>query len=322
MAGFRVVILDDYQNVALRLADWSLPGPDTRCEAHDDHVADEDILVDRLKDADAVVLMRERTPVTARLIARLPRLRLILTSGMRNAAIDLRAAQAAGIVVSGTQGAGISHSTVEMTWALILAVMRAVPANDASMRAGGWQVGLGRQLHGATLGVIGLGKLGEAVARIGTAFGMNVIAWSRNLTEERARACGAVRAPDRMDLLRAADVVTIHMVLGESNRGLIGARELAAMKPGAILVNTSRGPIVETEALLAALEAGTIGGAGIDVYDTEPLPADHLLRRAPRTVLSPHLGYVTEQQYRIYYTGIVESLAAFRAGAPIRLLTA
>ena len=313
----RVAILDDYQAVALRLADWgSLPAD---VEVFRDHVADEAGVAARLADFDVVVAMRERTPFTRSLLARLPRLRLLVTTGMRNASIDLRAAAERGIRVCGT--AGLPSPTAELTWALILALVRHVPREDRATRDGRWQETLGTTLSGKTLGVLGLGQLGSRVARVGRAFEMDVLAWSQNLTAERAAAAGATLAGSKDEVLARADVVTIHLVLGERTRGLLGARELALMRPTAYLVNTSRGPIVDEPALIAALRAGTIAGAGLDVYDEEPLPPDHPLRRLPNTVITPHLGYVTEETYRIFYPQAVEDVRAFLAGAPVRVLS-
>jgi phosphoglycerate dehydrogenase-like enzyme len=313
----RVAILDDYQAVALRLADWgSLPAD---VAVFRDHVADEAGVAARLADFDAVVAMRERTPFTRSLLARLPRLRLLVTTGMRNASIDLRAAADRGIVVCGT--AGLPSPTAELTWALILALVRHVPREDRATRDGRWQETLGTTLSGKTLGVLGLGQLGSRVARVGRAFEMDVLAWSQNLTAERAAAAGATLAGSKDEVLARVDIVTIHLVLGERTRGLLGARELALMRPTAYLVNTSRGPIVDEPALIAALRAGTIAGAGLDVYDEEPLPPDHPLRRLPNTVITPHLGYVTEETYRIFYPQAVEDVRAFLAGAPVRVLS-
>ncbi len=313
----RVAILDDYQAVALRLADWgSLPAD---VVVFRDHVADEAGVAARLADFDVVVAMRERTPFTRSLLARLPRLRLLVTTGMRNASIDLRAAAERGILVCGT--AGLPSPTAELTWALILALVRHVPREDRATRDGRWQETLGTTLSGKTLGVLGLGQLGSRVARVGRAFEMDVLAWSQNLTAERAAAAGATLAGSKDEVLARADVVTIHLVLGERTRGLLGARELALMRPTAYLVNTSRGPIVDERALIAALRAGTIAGAGLDVYDEEPLPPDHPLRRLPNTVITPHLGYVTEETYRIFYSQAVEDVRAFLAGAPVRVLS-
>jgi phosphoglycerate dehydrogenase-like enzyme len=262
--------------------------------------------------------MRERTPFPRSLLERLPELRLLVTTGRRNAAIDVAAAAERGVTVCGTA----SHPTgpVELTWALILAVARHLPQEDASVRAGGWQETVGTDLAGSTLGIVGLGRLGERVATIGGAFGMDVVAWSQNLTAERAAEVG-VRRVGRDELFASADVVTVHLVLSDRTRGLVGRAALARMKSSAILVNTSRGPIVDEAALLDALAAGTIAGAGIDVFDREPLPRHHPLRSAPRTVLTPHLGYVTERTYEVFFREAVEDVAAFLAGTPIRVLS-
>jgi phosphoglycerate dehydrogenase-like enzyme len=314
----RIAVLDDYQSAAAGFADWSLvPGPVDVVEFAD-HLADEDALADRLTPFEVVVAMRERTPFPRTLLERLPHLRLLVTTGRRNASIDVAAAAERGITVCGTG----SHAAgpVELTWALILAVARQVPLEDASVRAGGWQETVGTDLAGATLGVLGLGRLGERVARIGQAFDMDVVAWSQNLTGQRAAEVG-VRLVDRDELFATADVLTVHLVLSDRTRGLVGRDELERMKPSAILVNTSRGPIVDEAALLDALSSSRIAGAGLDVFDTEPLAPDHPLRSAPRTVLTPHLGYVTEKTYEIFFREAVEDVAAFLAGSPIRVLT-
>jgi phosphoglycerate dehydrogenase-like enzyme len=314
----RVAILDDYQDVAGRLADWkSLPA---EVVVFQDRVSDESRVAARLADFDVIVAMRERTPFPRSLLERLPHLRLLVTTGMRNASIDLRAAGERGVVVSGT--AGLPSPTAELTWALILALVRHVPREDRATREGRWQETLGTTLKGRTLGVLGLGQLGSRVARVGTAFEMDVIAWSQNLTAARAAAVGARLASGKDELLARADIVTIHLVLSDRTRGLIGARELGLMRRTAYLVNTSRGPIVDEGALIAALRAGAIAGAGLDVYDEEPLPPQHPLRGLPNTVITPHLGYVTEETYQIFYAQALEDIRAFLAGAPVRVLTA
>jgi phosphoglycerate dehydrogenase-like enzyme len=261
--------------------------------------------------------MRERTPFPRALLEKLPRLRLLVTTGMRNASIDLAAARERGVVVCGTPGA--SGTTGELTWGLIHALFRQIPREDRLVREGKWQTTVGLGLAGKTLGILGLGTIGSQVAKVGTAFGMEVIAWSQNLDAERASRAGAKRV-ERDELLARSDVVTIHLVLSERTRGLIGERELATMKPTAFLVNTSRGPIVDEAALAAALKKGTIAGAGIDVYDNEPIAPDHPLLSAPNTVLTPHLGYVTREGYSAYFRGAVEDIAAWRRGAPVRVL--
>ena len=313
----RIAVLDDYQNVAREMADWASLGADCEVVSFRDHLADLDSLVQRLKDFEIVVAMRERTPFPRALLEKLPRLRLLVTTGMRNASIDLAAARERGVVVCGTPGA--SGTTGELTWGLIHALFRQIPREDRLVREGKWQTTVGLGLAGKTLGILGLGTIGSQVARVGTAFGMEVIAWSQNLDAERASRAGAKRV-ERDELLARSDVVTIHLVLSERTRGLIGERELATMKPTAFLVNTSRGPIVDEAALAAALKKGTIAGAGIDVYDNEPIAPDHPLLSAPNTVLTPHLGYVTREGYSAYFRGAVEDIAAWRRGAPVRVL--
>jgi phosphoglycerate dehydrogenase-like enzyme len=313
----RIAVLDDYQGVARAMADWASLGPDCEVVFFRDHLADLDSLVQRLKDFEVLVAMRERTPFPRALLEKLPRLRLLVTTGMRNASIDLAAARERGIVVCGTPGA--SGTTGELTWGLILALFRQIPREDRATREGKWQTTVGLGLAGKTLGIIGLGTIGSQVAKVGAAFNMEVIAWSQNLDAERASRAGAKRV-ERDELLARSDVVTIHLVLSERTRGLIGEHELARMKPTAFLVNTSRGPIVDEAALAAALRKGAIAGAGIDVYDAEPIAPDHPLIAASNTVLTPHLGYVTHESYRAYFGGAVEDIAAWRRGAPVRVL--
>jgi phosphoglycerate dehydrogenase-like enzyme len=322
MTCVKIVVLDDYQRVARDLGPFDSLTGDEVVVLHE-HIAGLDELAAALRGAQVVIAMRERTPFRAETFERLPDLRLLVTTGMVNAAIDLAAAAAHGVTVCGTATTGSvkSSNTAELTWALILACKRHVVAEDRALREGRWQTTVGTDLAGGTLGVLGLGRLGTQVARIGQAFDMRVIAWSENLTPERAAEAGATWVP-KDELLAAGDVVTIHLRLSERTRGLLGAAELAAMKPTAILVNTSRGPIVDEDALVAALKNGTIAGAGLDVYDTEPLPAASPLLDAPNTVLLPHLGYVTEAGLRSMYTQAVEDIQAWRAGSPIRVLTA
>jgi phosphoglycerate dehydrogenase-like enzyme len=313
----RVAVLDDYQGVAREMADWSSLGSDFEIVSFRDHLADQGAIVQRLQDFEVIVAMRERTPFPRALLEKLPRLRLLVSTGMRNASIDLAAARERGVVVCGTPGA--AGTTGELTWGLILALFRQIPREDRSLREGRWQTTVGLGLAGKTLGIIGLGTIGSQVAKVGAAFNMEVIAWSQNLDAERASRAGAKRV-ERDELLARADAVTIHLVLGERTRGLIGERELARMKPTAFLVNTSRGPIVDEAALAAALRKGTIAGAGIDVYDNEPIAPDHPLLAAPNTVLTPHLGYVTRESYSAYFRGALEDIAAWRRGAPMRVL--
>ncbi|MDP9428195.1 MAG: D-2-hydroxyacid dehydrogenase family protein [Actinomycetota bacterium] len=313
----RIAVLDDFQSVSADFADWSGLPEQADVVAFADHLDDEDAVAERLAGFDVVVAMRERTPFPRSLLDRLPHLRLLVTTGARNAAIDVATAAERGVTVCGTG----AHPTgpVELTWALILGLARHLPTEDAGVRAGGWQRTVGTDLAGAILGVVGLGRLGTRVARIGQAFGMDVVAWSQNLTDERAAEVD-VRRVDKDVLLATADVVTLHLVLSERTRGLVGRDDLARMKPTAVLVNTSRGPIVDETALLDALQEGRIGGAGLDVYDREPLPLDSPLRSAPRTVLTPHLGYVTRDTYTVFYREAVEDVAAFLRGEPVRVI--
>ena len=313
----RVAVLDDYQSVAMEVADWSVLPAGTEVQTFSDHLDDIEAVAERLQDFEIVVAMRERTPFPRELLERLPRLELLITTGSQNAAIDVEAARELGAIVCGTGSLGFA--TAELTWGLILALARQIPREDRAIREGGWQVALGQGLQGKTLGIIGLGNLGTQVARIGAAFGMELVAWSQNLTAERAQAAGAELAPLE-ELLERSDVVTIHLKLSERTRGLIGASELEAMKQSAYIVNTSRGPIIDEDALVEALEAGAIGGAGLDTFDREPLPLDHPLRRLPNTVLTPHVGYVIEEGYRGYYGDAVEDIAAFLAGSPVRVI--
>ena len=313
----RIALLDDYQGVALRSAEWSRLPPDCEVVPFRRHIEDERELVAALAGFDVVMALRERTKLPAGVLAQLPDVRLIVTAGMRNAAIDIAAARARGITVCGTTG--LQYPTAELALGLMLCLARDIPNQERSLRAGRWQTSVGYGLNGKVLGVLGLGTLGSHVARLGRALEMEVLAWSRNLTDERAREFGAQRV--ELDaLLQRADFITVHLVLSDRTRGLIGARELALMKPGAYLVNTSRSPIVDEAALIAALEAGRIGGAALDVYDREPLPADHPILAAPRTVLTPHLGYTTHETLRVFYGQALEDIEAWLAGTPVRVL--
>lgn len=314
----RVAILDDFLKAALTRADWRPVQERAEVVVFTDHLRDEDALVARLKDFDVIAAMRERTAFPRALLARLPKLKLIATAGRANRAIDMAAATEQGIMVCGTDSLG--NSTGELAWALMLAVARNLPTEDRNLRDGGWQLGVGLGLQDKTLGILGLGKIGSRVAKVGLAFGMKVIAWSQNLTEERCREAGVEKAASKRDLLERADFVTIHLVLSERTRGLIGRDEFAAMKPSAILVNTSRGPIVQETALIEALTAGRIRGVGIDVYDIEPLPPDHPMRRLPNAVLTPHLGYVSDASFKAFYGQTAENVLAFLEGKPTRVL--
>ena len=313
----RVALLDDYQGVALRMADWKSLPAGAEVVVFQDHLADEDAVEKRLADFDIVMALRERTPFPRSLLGRLPKLKLLITAGMRNASIDMKAAAERGVTVCGTPG--LPYPTAELAWGLILSLARRIPAEDRATREGRWQATVGLGLNGKTLGVLGLGTLGSRVARVGRAFEMEVLAWSQNLTAERAAAADVTLVP-KDELLARSDFVSVHLVLGERTRGLIGARELALMKRSAYLVNTSRGPIVDEVALVRALGDGTIAGAGLDVFDEEPLPLDHAFRRLPNIVITPHLGYVTEETYRIFYGHAVEDIQAYLKGGPVRVL--
>jgi phosphoglycerate dehydrogenase-like enzyme len=304
----KLAILDDYQNVALQLADWSAVRRHAEITVFNDHVADPSAVVERLRPFDAVCVMRERTPLPREVLQQLPNLKLIASTGPRNASINTQTAVDLGIAVTAT--GYDSTPTIEFTWSLILASMRSIDREAASLKAGGWQTDLGSNLRGKNLGVIGLGNIGKEVARIGLVFGMKVIAWSQNLTEEKASAAGASLV-DKQTLFREADIVTVHLVLSHRTRGLIGAPELAVMKPTARLVNTSRGPIVDEPALIEALQARRIAGAAVDVFETEPLQADHPFRKLDNVLATPHIGYVTEDLYRTFYGDAAASIAAW-----------
>ncbi|MSQ24274.1 MAG: D-2-hydroxyacid dehydrogenase family protein [Chloroflexi bacterium] len=314
----RIAILDDYQQIALKMADWGALAAEAKVDAFPDHLFDEAAVAARLSDYDVVIGMRERTPMPRSLLERLPNLKLLITAGARNAVFDLEAATELGIVCSGTS-MGLGPVAAELTWGLILALIRHIPQEDASVRAGTWQNTVGEGLTDKTLGVIGLGRLGTAVAKVGLAFDMKVLAWSQNLTTERAAEVGATYAT-KDELLASSDFVSLHYVLSERSQGMIGARELALMKPSAYLINTSRGPIVDEAALIDTLQRRSIAGAGLDVFDVEPLPADHPFRRFENTVVTPHLGYVTEDAYRAIYGQSIENTQTFLAGDPVRVL--
>ncbi|CAN7306301.1 D-2-hydroxyacid dehydrogenase family protein [Pseudorhodoferax sp. LjRoot39] len=319
-ARLRCVVLDDTLHVAADCADWSVLRDRVDVVFVHEHLADQDRLVAALADADIVVLMRERTAFGADILQRLDRLQLIVTAGQRNGALDVAAATARGIPVLGTQI--LETPAVELTWTLILALARRLPQELRAMHAAGpWQSGLGTDLAGATLGVIGLGRLGARVSTVARAFGMRVLAWSHNLDDSRCAACGVERAPSLTALLRASDFVSIHSVLSARTRGLIGTAQLQAMRRSAFLVNTSRAEIVDEAALLQALSAGTIAGAGLDVFAQEPLPPQHPLRSLPQVVATPHIGYVTHGLYRRIYRDVVEDIAAWLQGRRLREVT-
>ncbi len=315
----RLAILDDYQGAARALGPWDRLPDGLRIDVFRDTVSDPDALAERLRPFDALVIMRERTPFPRALVERLPNLRLLVTTGMRNRSVDLAACAEKGVTVCGTPGFG--NPTVDLTWGLILSLVRRIPEQERALREGRWQVALGNGLEGKALGVLGLGNLGARVARVGGAFGMRVLAWSPNLTEERAAEVGAARV-DKATLMAEADVLTLHIVLSERSRGIVGAEDIGRMKRGAYIVNTSRGPLIDQTALVSALREGCIAGAGLDVYDQEPLPPDHPILSVPNTVLTPHLGYVTEENYRVYFQGAVEAVEGYLNGSPVRVLRA
>ncbi|MEU3839113.1 D-2-hydroxyacid dehydrogenase family protein [Streptomyces sp. NPDC028635] len=315
----RCAVLDDFQNVATDLADWSPVADRVEVVPFDTHFTDEDALAAALADFEIVVTLRERVPFPASLLARLPRLRLLIASGMRNSVIDYAAAAEQGVTVCGTSSS--STPPVELTWALLLGLARGIVEESGALRSGGpWQSTVGADLHGSRLGLLGLGKIGSRVAQVGLAFGMRVSAWSQNLTRERADEVGVERAASKEELLAGSDFVSVHLALGERTRGLLGAAELALLKPSAYLINTSRSAIVDQDALLAALREGRIAGAGVDVFDVEPLPPGHPMRTAPRLLATPHLGYVSQANYRKYYGQAVEDIEAYLNGSPVRLL--
>lgn len=316
----KIAILDDYTDVALNMADWSGLGEIT---VFHDTLSGPEALTTRLRPFDVLCVMRERTPLPSALLERLPNLKLIVTTGQRNASIDLEAARGGGITVCGTESR--KTTTAELTLALMLALSRRVIAESAGLAAGKWQTGLGRDLYGQRLGLVGLGKIGEQVALLGKAFGMEVDAWSQNLSEARCDEVGVRFCSSLGELMGKADVVSIHLVLSERTKGLIGLEALAAMKPGALLINTSRGPIVDTEVLLKGLRGGRPGTAGLDVFDEEPLPEDHPLRDPElladgKLLLTPHLGYATEATWRLFYSQTVQAIRAWKDGSPIRIL--
>src|SRR5437899_651946 len=331
VSHMRVAILDDFQQVSLASTDWSGVRSLGQIDVFAEHISRTEALVSALEPYDVVVAMQERTPFDADRLGQLPRLRLLVTTGMGNAAIDLDAATARGVTVCGT--GGIGSSTAELTWGLILALLRHIPEEDQRLKqagraggaalgfGGGWQRTVGTGLDGKRLGVVGLGKLGQRVAEIGRAFGMKVEAWSQNLDPAVAKKAHA-KPVSKEELFSSSDVVTLHYKLSPRSEGLVGAAELALMKPSAILVNTSRGPLVDSAALLAALRSGAIAGAALDVYDVEPLPLSDPLRSAPNVVLTPHLGYVTEETYQVFYGDAAEDIVAFAKGAPVRVLSA
>jgi phosphoglycerate dehydrogenase-like enzyme len=314
----RCAILDDYQNVALSMADWSKVANDMEIKVFNEHLGAPDKVIAALQGFAIVCAMRERTAFPRTVIEALPDLKLLVTTGMRNASIDLEAARALGVVVCGTPAFG--NATAAVAAGLMLELARHIGYENVQLKAGArWQTTIGLDLEGMTLALLGLGRLGTRMAEIGRAFKMDVIAWSQNLTAETCKEAG-VASVGRDDLFRRADFLSIHVQLSQRTRGLIGAKEFAMMKPGAFLINTSRGPIVDEAALIAALRAKRIAGAGLDVFDVEPLPIEHPLRKLDNVVLTPHLGYVAEQNYRTFFAGIVEDIRGFLDGKPVRVL--
>ncbi len=315
----RIAILDDYQNAALDAADWDSLGPETEIKVFNEYIEGEAAVAEALQGFDVVVGMRERTPFPRSLIEALPDLKLLITTGMGNLSFDMQAAREKSVVVSGTRM--LCHSAAEHALALIFALFKKIALEDRVMHEGGWQGYVSEGMSGKTLGLLGLGRLGARVAKVGLALGMDVIAWSQNLTDERCAEVGVTRI-GRDGLFQESDVISIHLVLGDRTRGLVGAPEFSLMKPTVYLVNTSRGPIVDEAALVEALANGTIAGAGIDVYDTEPLPRDHPLRRLPNAVLTGHTGYVVKEFYAVAYGDAVEDIRAWLQGSSVRVLNA
>jgi len=315
----QIAVIDDWQDVARDVVDWSaLDGVGQVTFLHD-YPADHDTLAERLQRFEVICVMRERTAFDAALLRRLPNLKLLLTGGMRNAALDLKTAAELGIQVCGTES--YKHAAPELTWALIMALSRNLMQEANALRAGLWQQGLGGDLHGKTLAVLGLGSIGSRVAQFGQVFGMRVIAWSENLTAERATQAGAIYV-SKQELFEQADILSVHLVLSERSRGLVDAQALGWMKPTALLVNTARGPIVDEAALIDALRHKRLAGAALDVFAQEPLPADHPFRTLDNVLATPHIGYVSRQNYQQFYAQMIEDLLAWAAGKPIRLLTA
>ena len=315
--SIQIAVIDDWQNVASSVVDWSVLASVGQVHFLHDYPADTATLVQRLQGFEVICVMRERTSFDKALLQGLPKLKLLVTGGMRNAAIDIPAAKSLGIQVCGTDS--YKHAAPELTWALIMASTRNLLAEANSLRAGNWQVGLGGDLYGKTLGILGLGSIGQKVAQFAQVFGMRVIAWSENLTPQRAAEAGATWVSKR-ELFEQADILTVHLVLSERSRGLVDAEALSWMKPSARLVNTARGPIVDEQALVQALECGRLARAALDVYAQEPLPLDHPFRRLPNVLATPHVGYVSKQNYRQFYQQMIEAIQAWAKGAPIRVL--
>lgn len=314
----RVAVLDDYQRVAATFADWSSLGPDVEVSYFHEHLGDPGAIVKALQEFDVVCLMRERTVLDADMISGLPRLRLIVTTGMVNASLDIAGASAHGVVVSGTDVSG--PETAEHAWLLIAMLLNGLLSDIEGVRSGGWQTGVGRRLAGSTVGLLGLGNLGSQIAAYARSFGMNLLAWSQNVTDERAQERGAERAASLNDLFERSDIVSVHLKLSPRSRGLVAAEQLGLLGPDGYLVNTSRGPIVREPDLIEALRTGAIAGAALDTFDLEPLPADHPFRTEPRAIITPHTAYVSRESYIGMYGQTVEDIAAWLGGAPLRQL--
>ncbi|MCV4340746.1 D-2-hydroxyacid dehydrogenase family protein [Pseudomonas capsici] len=316
MTRTSIAVIDDWQDVASDVVDWSVLAPIGEVSFLHEFPADTATLVQRLQGFEVICVMRERTLFDEALLSQLPRLKLLVTGGMRNAAIDIKAAKRLGIEVCGTES--YKHAAPELTWALIMGITRNLVAEANSLRDGKWQVGLGSDLHGKTLGILGLGSIGKWIARYGQAFGMKVIAWSQNLTAEAAAESG-VTYVSKQELFEQADVLSVHLVLSDRSRGLVDAQALGWMKPSAYIINSSRGPIIDEAALIATLQQRKIAGAALDVFDIEPLPTEHPFRSLDNVLATPHIGYVTENNYRTFFSQMIEDIQAWHAGAPIRV---
>jgi phosphoglycerate dehydrogenase-like enzyme len=315
-ALLRIAVLDDWQSIASGVLDWSVLDSVGEVSFLHQYPADTATMVERLASFDVICIMRERTPFNEALLSQLPNLKLLVTGGMRNAAIDVAAARRHGIEVCGTES--YKHAAPELTWALIMGITRNLVSEANSLRAGNWQIGIGSDLHGKTLGILGLGSIGKWIARYGQAFGMKVIAWSQNLTAEAAAEVGVTRV-SKQELFEQADILSVHLVLSDRSRGLVDAEALGWMKPTAYLINSSRGPIVDEAALIDSLRHQRIAGAALDVFDIEPLPADHPYRSLDNVLATPHVGYVTQNNYHMFYSQIIEDIQAWHAGKPIRV---
>jgi phosphoglycerate dehydrogenase-like enzyme len=315
-ALLRIAVLDDWQSIASGVLDWSVLDSVGEVSFLHEYPADTATMVERLASFDVICIMRERTPFNEALLSQLPNLKLLVTGGMRNAAIDVAAARRHGIEVCGTES--YKHAAPELTWALIMGITRNLVSEANSLRAGNWQIGIGSDLHGKTLGILGLGSIGKWIARYGQAFGMKVIAWSQNLTAEAAAEVGVTRV-SKQELFEQADILSVHLVLSDRSRGLVDAQALGWMKPSAYLINSSRGPIVDEAALIDSLRHKRIAGAALDVFDIEPLPADHPYRSLDNVLATPHVGYVTQNNYHMFYSQIIEDIQAWHAGKPIRV---